>query len=124
MPNIFFAVFLALFYSIVYTVAGPVIAAQDIQFDRPPLFSFLLCFIVCTAVNIFLFSVMPRLHSAAGNGRLSRYLDRRFDKVGERRLFLLVWACVMGTRMAHLISRRSILRYDIAGRQRSRRDYE
>lgn len=87
MPNIFFAVFLALFYSIVYTVAGPVIAAQDIQFDRPPLFSFILCFIVCTAVNIFLFSVMPRLHSAAGNGRLSRYLDRHFDKVGERRLF-------------------------------------
>ena len=114
MPNIFFAVFLALFYSIVYTVAGPVIAAQDIQFDRPPLFSFILCFIVCTAVNIFLFSVMPRLHSAAGNGRLSRYLDRHFDKVGERRLFLLVWAFLFVSWVpAWLILYPGVLSYDM-----------
>ena len=92
MTNIFFAVFLALFYSIVYTVVGPMIAAQDITFDRWQLFSFLLCFLFCSAVNFLIFSVIPQLH--LGNGHISQCLNRYLDRVGKRRFFLLVWAFI------------------------------
>ena len=60
MTNIFFAVFLAFFYSIVYTVAGPMIAAQDIKFDQSQLLSFAVCFILSSAVNFFIFSVQNK----------------------------------------------------------------
>lgn len=90
----FFVVFFALFYSIAYTVAGPMIAAQNIKFDRSQLFPFVLCFIICSAINLIVFSVMPRLHLCTGNGRISRYINRGFDKVGNRRLFLIVWGFI------------------------------
>ena len=122
MTNIFFAVFLAFFYSIVYTVAGPMIAAQDIKFDQSQLLSFAVCFILSSAVNFFIFSVIPKLHLCTGNGRVSQYLNRGLDKVGNRRLFLFVWAfiCVVDTCLSHLIPGRFGLRYDFAGGQRSR----
>ena len=72
MTNIFFAVFLALLYSIAYTVAGPVIEAQDIKFNPSQLFPFLLCFLSGTALNLFLFSVLKKRRWLAGDGRISR----------------------------------------------------
>lgn len=114
MTNIFFAVFLALFYSVVYTVAGPMTAAQDINFDRSQLFPFVLCFMLCSAVNLFIFSFIPRLHLCTGNGRISRYLNRYLDKVQNRRLFLLVWAFIFVSWLpAYLILYPGVLSYDM-----------
>ena len=110
MIKMFFTVFLALIYSIAYTVVGPMIAAQDIKFERSMLFPFVLCFILCSAVNYLLFYVMPRLHLCTGNGRISRYLD----KVGKRKLFLLVWAFIFVSWIpAYLILYPGVLSYDM-----------
>ena len=114
MTNIFFAVFLAFFYSIVYTVAGPMIAAQDIKFDQSQLLSFAVCFILSSAVNFFIFSVIPKLHLCTGNGRVSQYLNRGLDKVGNRRLFLFVWAFIFVSWIpAYLILYPGVLAYDM-----------
>lgn len=114
MTNMFFAVFLALLYSIVYTVAGPAIAAQDIKFEWAQLFPFILCFLLCSAVNFFIFSVIPRLRLCTGNGRMSRYLNRYLDEAGDRKLFLLVWAFIFVSWIpAYLIVYPGILSYDM-----------
>lgn len=111
MTNIFFAVFLALFFSVAYMVVGPMIAAQDITFDRSQLFPFLLCFILCSAFNYFFFSIIiPKLRLCTGNGRISQYLD----KVGKRKLFLLVWAFIFVSWIpAYLILYPGVLSYDM-----------
>ena len=114
MSNILFAVFLAFLYSAAYTVAGPMIAAQDIRFDQSKIFPFVACFILCLAVNLFLFSVVPRLRLCAENGRVSRYLNRKADKIGSRRLFLLVWAFIFVSWMpAYLVLYPGVLSYDM-----------
>ncbi len=114
MTNLFFAVFLALFYSIAYTVAGPAIASQNIEFKRSQLFPFILCFLLCLAVNFFIFSVVPRRRLCTGNGRVSRYLNRYLDKVGNRRLFLLIWAFLFVSWIpAWLILYPGVLSYDM-----------
>ncbi len=114
MTNIFFAVFLALLYSIAYTVAGPVIEAQDIKFNPSQLFPFLLCFLSGTALNLFLFSVLKKRRWLAGDGRISRYLGGCLDKVGDRRFFLLVWAFHFVSWIpAWLILYPGVLSYDI-----------
>lgn len=110
MTNIFFAVFLAFFYSIVYIVIGPMIAAQEISFDRSQLFPFILCFILCSAVNFFFFSVIPKFHLCTGNGRISQYLD----KVGNRNFFLFVWVFIFVSWIpAYLILYPGVLSYDM-----------
>lgn len=114
MTSLFFAIFLALFYSIAYTVVGPMIAAQDIKFEWSRLFPFVLCFILCSAVNFFIFYIIPRLHLCAGNGRVSRYLNKNLDKVGKRKLFLLVWAFIFVSWLpAYLILYPGVLSYDM-----------
>ena len=110
MTGMFFAFLLALLYSIAYTVAGPATAAQEMGFDSSMLFSFVLCFIVCAAVNFLIFFLMPRLQLCAGKGRISRYLDR----VGSRRLFFSVWAFIFAAWMpAWLVLYPGVVCYDI-----------
>lgn len=114
MTSMFFAVFLAFFYSVAYTVAGPMTAAQSKNFSWSQLFPFLLCFILCLAVNFFIFSVIPRPHLCTGDGRISRYLNRQLDKVGNRKLFLLVWAFIFLSWLpAYLILYPGVLSYDM-----------
>ena len=110
MIKVFFIVFLALFYSFVYMVIGPMIATQDIKFDQSQIFPFVLCFLLCSAVNFFIFFVIPKLHLCKGNGRISRY----FDKVGDRKLFLIVWAFIFVSWIpAYLILYPGVLSYDM-----------
>lgn len=114
MTSMFFVVFLALFYSIAYTVVGPMIEAQDIKFEWSRLFPFVMCFILCSAVNFFIFYIIPRLRLCTGDGRISRYLNRRLDKVGNRKLFLLVWAFIFVSWIpAYLIFYPGVLSYDM-----------
>ncbi len=114
MTSMFFAVFLALLYSVAYTVAGPMIAAQEIKFDRSQLVPFVVCFLLCSAVNFCIFSVVPRLRLCMGNGRISRGLDRCFEKIGDRRLFLLVWAFIFLSWVpAWLVLYPGVLSYDM-----------
>jgi len=90
------------------------IAAQDIKFDQSQLLSFAVCFILSSAVNFFIFSVIPKLHLCTGNGRVSQYLNRGLDKVGNRRLFLFVWAFIFVSWIpAYLILYPGVLAYDM-----------
>ena len=112
MTNILFSVFLSFFYSIVYKLAGPMISAQDIKFDQSQLLSFAVCFILSSAVNFFIFSVIPKLHLCTGNGRVAQYQNRGLDKVGNRRLFLFVWAFIFVSWIpAYLILYPGVLAY-------------
>ncbi|MCH5340770.1 MAG: hypothetical protein J1E01_04835 [Acetatifactor sp.] len=110
MINVLFAVFLAFCYSIAYIVVGPMIAAQDIKFDQALIFPFVLCFTLCLVFNFFLFFAIPKLRLCTGNGRISQYLD----KVGKRKLFLLVWAFLFVSWIpAYLILYPGVLSYDM-----------
>lgn len=120
MTSIFFAVLLAFIYSIAYTVVGPMMAAQDIKFEWSQFFPFLLCFALCLAFNSFVFSVIPRPHLCTGNGRISRFLNRHLDKVGNRKLFLFVWAFIFVSWLpAYLILYPGVLSYDMISQVRS-----
>ena len=110
MTKMFFSLFLALFYSIAYIVIGPMIAPQDVKFDSSRLFPFILCFLLCSVVNYFIFSVIPQLHLRIKNGRIAQYLDR----VGDRKLFLITWAFIFVSWIpAYLIFYPGVLSYDI-----------
>lgn len=114
MTNLFFAVFLALLYSIVYRVVGPMIAAQNITSDQWQPFPFLLCFLFCSAINFLIFSVIPQLHLCTGNGRISQCLNRYLDRIGNRKFFLLVWAFIFVSWVpAYLIFYPGVLSYDM-----------
>lgn len=110
MTKKFFAIFFAFFYSIVYILLGPMIKAQSLSFDASQLLPFVLCFVLCSAVNILIFSVIPKWHFNIGNERISRYLD----KLGDRKLFLIVWAFIFVSWIpAYLILYPGVLSYDI-----------
>lgn len=105
------AIILALLYSIIYTVVGPMIKMQSLSFNISQLLRFVLCFVLCSAVNILIFSVIPQWYfKIIRNGRISRY----FDKLGERKLFLIVWAFIFASWIpAYLILYPGVLSYDI-----------
>lgn len=116
MVKMFFTVFLAFFYSVVYTVVGPMIETQDIKFDRSQLFPFVSCFILCLSVNFVIFFVIPKLHLSARGGRISQYLD----KVGNRKLFFVVWAFIFVSWIpAYLILYPGVLSYDMVSQVNS-----
>lgn len=115
-----FAVLLALFYSVVYTVIGPMIANQVISFEQVRILPFAVCFIICLAVNFLIFFIMPRLYLRAENGRISKCLNSFFEKVGDRRLFLLVWAFLFVSWVpAYLIFYPGVLSYDMINQTKS-----
>lgn len=104
------AVFLALLYSIVYVVVGPMVKNQSIHFDNSQLLSFVLCFVLSLAVNILLFFIVPRWHFDIRNGKISRCLDR----LGDCRLFWIVWAFIFVSWIpAYLVLYPGVLSYDM-----------
>ncbi len=112
--RIIFAVFLALFYSAAYTVIGPVTAAQDISLSRSRFVPFAVCFIMCLAVNAFVFFGVPKMYLRMENWRISRCINRYLEKVGDRRLFLFVWIFTFVSWIpAYLILYPGVLSYDM-----------
>ncbi len=102
-------IFLALIYSVVYIIVGPMLKAQDFSFDASKLLPFALCFVICSVVNILIFSVIPKWHFNVEKGRIFRF----FDKLGDRKFFLLVWAFIFVSWIpAYLILYPGILSYD------------
>lgn len=104
------AIGLALFYSFVYTVAGPMIKMQDLSLSASQFLPFVLCFLLSSIVNILIFSTVPQWHFHAKNERIFRC----FDKLGDRRLFLLIWVFIFVSWIpAYLILYPGVLSYDI-----------
>ena len=104
------AVLLALIYSFVYIVLGPMIITQDLSFDTSLIMPFILCFVLCSVVNIIVFSVLPECRLELKGGRISQWLD----KVGERKLFLGIWIFIFVSWIpAYLILYPGVLSYDM-----------
>ena len=100
------AILLALSYSIAYTIVGPMIKNQRIDFQASLILPFLLCFLFCLAGNLLLFSVVPRMNGILNNEKVSQFLDR----IGDRRLMLFSWAfCFMDSRLPYPVSRCFVL---------------
>ena len=116
----FLAVFLSLFYSVVYIVLGPMIAAQDMRLDWSCLRPFTICFILCIAINLFVLWAVPKLclclRSRSEGGAISQF----FNKIGNRKFFLLVWIFIFVSWIpAYLNLYPGVLSYDIISQEGS-----
>ena len=104
------AIFLALLYSVVYAVLGPMIKTQNLEFDVAQLVPFVVCFVLCSAVNLVLFCVVPRWRCLLNSEKISRF----FDKIGDRRLFLFIWGFIFVAWIpAYLVFYPGVLSYDM-----------
>lgn len=102
------AVLIALLYSIAYIVVGPTIKAQNFSFDTSQFLPFALCFALCSAFNILLFSVVPKWQF-----KKNECVVGWLDKLGDRKLFLIVWLFIFASWIpAYLILYPGVLSYD------------
>ncbi len=107
--KLIWSIVLALFYSVVYIVVGPMVKEQNFSLDASKLLPFMLCFVLCSAVNFLIFSVIPKWRLKIGNKCKFPYLDR----LGDRKLFLIVWAFIFVSWIpAYLIFYPGVLSYD------------
>lgn len=107
------AVFLALVYTVVYIVVGPMVKAQYFSLEEVRPLSFILCFAICSAVNILILCVIPKkdhYRIRKINERMSKWLEK-FD---DRLLFFIVWAFIFIMWLpACLILYPGVLSYDM-----------
>lgn len=107
------AVFLALVYTVAYIVVGPMVKAQYFSLEEVRPLSFILCFAICSAVNILILCVIPKkdhYRIRKINERMSKWLEK-FD---DRRLFFIVWAFIFIMWLpAYLILYPGVLSYDM-----------
>ncbi len=107
------AVFLALVYTVAYIVVGPMVKAQYFSLEEVRPLSFILCFAICSAVNILILCVIPKkdhYRIRKINERMSKWLEK-FD---DRLLFFIVWAFIFIMWLpACLILYPGVLSYDM-----------
>lgn len=107
------AVFLALVYTVAYIVVGPMVKAQYFSLEEVRPLSFILCFAICSAVNILILCVIPKkdhYRIRKINEKISKWLEK-FD---DRRLFFIVWAFIFIMWLpAYLILYPGVLSYDM-----------
>lgn len=104
------AVFLAFLYSIVCIILGPMIKSQSFTIGGSWILPFILVFLICSAVNILVFCVIPKKHIGIRCERISGY----FDRIGDRKLFFAVWALIFVSWIpALLILYPGVLSYDM-----------
>ena len=107
------AVFLALVYTVAYIVVGPMVKAQYFSLEEVRPLSFILCFAICSAVNILILCVIPKkdhYRIRKINEKISKWLEK-FD---DRLLFFIVWAFIFIMWLpAYLILYPGVLSYDM-----------
>ena len=85
------AVILAVVYSFFYTLLGPMLKEQHIDLVKSQILPFLLCFIICTALNFMIFHFLSRVPF----GKKDAGIVSKLNKFGERKLFLIVWLMIL-----------------------------
>ncbi len=109
------AVLLAFLYSFFYTVVGPKIKTQDLSFDGSEVLPFVLCFLICSVINILIVFVVQRWDFEIKRERVIRSINR----IGERKLFFLIWGCIFVSWLpAYFVCFPGILSYDIINQTR------
>lgn len=105
-----FAVVIALLYSIAYVLVGPITEDQSFTMSAKQILPFVLCFVLCTLVNYFAFTFIPRIRIDIGN----KGIFQRLEKLGERKLFLIVWGFIFVSWIpAYLVLYPGVLSYDM-----------
>lgn len=107
------AVALAFLYSIASVVVGPMIKAQSLSFEPSRIVPFFLCFLLCAVANLFVLFLMSRCRFSI-SGRGNKCLTGCLDKLGNSRLFLLVWTLIFVAWIpAYLVLYPGVLSYDM-----------
>lgn len=109
------AVLLAFLYSFFNTVVGPKIATQNLSFDGSECLPFILCFLICSVINVFVVWAVQRWDFEIKNKRFVKCLNQ----LGERKLFFLVWGFIFVSWLpAYFVVFPGILSYDIVDQTR------
>ncbi len=107
------AVLIAFFYSLAYTIVGPMTKEQDFSINKGNLWSILLCFVICSAVNIFIICIFPKLKHF-GFYRLNDKIEAKIARIDDGILFLFIWAFIFVMWLpAFLVLFPGVLSYDM-----------
>lgn len=115
MKKSIWVILLALLYSFFYTVVGPKIKTQNLSFDGSEIMPFIICFIICSIINVLVVFAVRRCKFEIKSERLTRVIN----KLGERKLFLLIWGFIFVSWLpAYIVCFPGILSYDIINQTR------
>lgn len=104
------SVLLAFFYSIAYTVVGPMMKNQDTTFFKSMILPLFICFFVCTGVNLILFTFLPKLKFHKSHIAITAFVN----KLSDKKQFLIVWAFIFVCWIpVFLLTFPGVLSYDI-----------
>ncbi|MDD6734664.1 MAG: DUF6020 family protein [Lachnospiraceae bacterium] len=88
------AVGLAFIYSFLYVLIGPMTKQQDIDWKISLIPAFLICFLICTAIN-YLFLIFLPNREFKFIKKMNETLSTVFGKLSDRKLFLIFWAFIV-----------------------------
>ena len=106
---------LAFIFSVFYTVIGPKIKTQDLSINGSEILPFLLCFLICAAINVLIAVAVWKSDSK----RMNEPLQKAIGKIGDTKLLFLVWGVIFVCWLpAYLVCFPGILSYDIVNQTR------
>ncbi len=115
MKKIIWVVLLAFVYSFFYTMVGTKIKTQNLSFDGSEILPFLICFLICSIINIFVVLIVRRCKFEIKSKRVKRFIHN----LGERKQFLLIWGFIFVSWLpAYFMCFPGILSYDIINQTR------
>ena len=107
------AVFFAFVYSVAYVIVGPMTEAQSYSLEKVRPLSFVLCFAICSAVNILVLCVIPQKDHCLFR-KINEKISTRLDRYDDRILFWVLWAFIFIMWLpAYLILYPGVLSYDM-----------
>ncbi len=107
------AILIAFLYSLAYTVIGPMTKEQNFSVGNVHFLSFTLCFVMCSAVNVFIICIFPKLKPSFFY-KLNDKVDVKISRIDDRVLFLLICAFIFVMWLpAFLVLFPGVLSYDI-----------
>lgn len=105
----------ALVTSLFYTVIGPKIKTQDLSFNGSEIIPFILCFLICAAINVSVVIAVQKLDLGIKNERLKHAINQ----LGDTKLLLIVWGVIFVSWLpAYIVCFPGILSYDIINQTR------
>lgn len=109
------AVLLAFLYSVFYTVVGPKIMTQNLSFDGSEVWPFLICFFICSVVNVLIVVIVERWDFEIKH----KGFVRLFSRISNHKLLFLVWGLIFVSWLpAYFVIFPGILSYDIIDQTR------
>ncbi|MCQ2526214.1 MAG: DUF6020 family protein [Lachnospiraceae bacterium] len=96
------AVVLALVYSVLYAIVGPMIESQDLSFKRAYILPFTICLVLGIIFNLLIFSIIPNKKAVIQNSRIfqsiskaDKHITKLLDSIGNRRFLFITWGFIL-----------------------------